>query len=67
LTGRVTGKSFAGGQLRITASLGNGEELIASRHGIDSPLSAGVAVRITWANAAQAVLVDRPAIGGTGS
>jgi spermidine/putrescine transport system ATP-binding protein len=59
LAARVTGKSFAGGQLRITAALGNGEELVASRHGIDSPLRAGEEVRITWGDAAHAVPVDR--------
>jgi spermidine/putrescine transport system ATP-binding protein len=61
LAARVTGKSFAGGQLRITAVLGNGEELVASRHGIDSPLRAGEDVRITWGDAAHAVPVDRHA------
>jgi spermidine/putrescine transport system ATP-binding protein len=59
LAARVTGKSFAGGQLRITAVLGNGEEVVASRHGIDSPLRAGEEVRITWGDAAHAVPVDR--------
>jgi spermidine/putrescine transport system ATP-binding protein len=59
LAARVTGKSFAGGQLRITAALGNGEELVASRHGIDSPLKVGESVRVTWAEAGHAVPVDR--------
>ncbi|MDR1239102.1 MAG: ABC transporter ATP-binding protein [Treponema sp.] len=59
----ITGKSFAGGQLRITARLENaGEgpaaEISASRSGIDSPLSAGDAIWASW-QADKAVLVDR--------
>jgi spermidine/putrescine transport system ATP-binding protein len=52
--------SFAGGQLRITAILqeGEGQEIIASRHGIDSPLDVGDLVRVTWAVPEYAVLVD---------
>jgi spermidine/putrescine transport system ATP-binding protein len=70
----VTGKSFAGGQLRITARLKNaGEapdsggvesqgslaagEISASRSGIDSPLSVGDEVRVSW-EPDRAVLVD---------
>ena len=59
LAATVTQKSFAGGQLRITAVLEGGEEIVASRHGIDSPLKAGEQVRVNWAQAAQAVIVDR--------
>jgi spermidine/putrescine transport system ATP-binding protein len=59
LAATVMEKSFAGGQLRITAALAEGEELVASRHGIDSPLRAGVRVRVNWADPAQAVIVDR--------
>jgi spermidine/putrescine transport system ATP-binding protein len=55
----VTGKSFAGGQLRITARLQNAgegpaagdlrmEEISASRHGIDSPLALGDEVWVRW-------------------
>jgi spermidine/putrescine transport system ATP-binding protein len=57
--------SFAGGQLRITVVLRNsegaakgGQEIIASRHGIDSPLDTGDLVRVTWAAPEYAVLVD---------
>jgi spermidine/putrescine transport system ATP-binding protein len=58
----VTGKSFAGGQLRITARLKNSGdgpegEICASRSGIDSPLAAGDAVWVNW-EASRAVLVD---------
>ncbi|GHV76203.1 spermidine/putrescine import ATP-binding protein PotA [Spirochaetia bacterium] len=65
LAATVTEKSFAGGQLRITVALAGGgetgvkETLVASRHGIDSPLAAGEPVRVNWANPAQAVIVDR--------
>ena len=56
---RVTGKSFAGGQLRITLEAAGGGELVASRHGIDSPLGAGEQALARWADPAQAVIVDR--------
>ena len=57
--------SFAGGQLRITVILqtpeneknGAPQEIIASRHGIDSPLDVGDLVRVRWAPE-HAVLVD---------
>ncbi|MDR1278401.1 MAG: ABC transporter ATP-binding protein [Treponema sp.] len=58
----ITGKSFAGGQLRISARLRNAgapeAEISASRCGIDSPLSVGDAVTVSW-QADKAVLVDR--------
>jgi spermidine/putrescine transport system ATP-binding protein len=49
----VTGKSFAGGLLRITVRLrdagsGEGSEINASRHGIDASLAVGDAVRVSW-------------------
>jgi spermidine/putrescine transport system ATP-binding protein len=56
---RVTGKSFAGGQLRITLEAAGGGELAASRHGIDSPLGGGEEALARWADPAQAVIVDR--------
>jgi spermidine/putrescine transport system ATP-binding protein len=59
LEARVTEKSFAGGQLRISAVLGDGTEICASRQGIDSPLEAGQRVRANWARPGQAVIVDR--------
>jgi spermidine/putrescine transport system ATP-binding protein len=59
LAARVTGKSFAGGQLRITLETAGGGELAASRHGIDSPLAVGEQVLARWADPAQAVIVDR--------
>jgi spermidine/putrescine transport system ATP-binding protein len=66
----VTGKSFAGGQLRISARLENaGEgpegEIYASRSGIDSPLAAGDAVWVDG-RADKAVLVDRGAAADRG-
>ena len=59
LTATVTGKSFAGGQLRITLQLAGGGKLVASRHGIDSPLKAGEQALARWADPAQAIIVDR--------
>ncbi|MCL2060912.1 MAG: ABC transporter ATP-binding protein, partial [Oscillospiraceae bacterium] len=45
----VTDKTFTGGQLRISATLDSGAEVVASRHGIDSELSIGQAVEVGWA------------------
>ena len=59
LEAKVTGKSFAGGQLRITLETAGGGELVASRHGIDSPLKGGERTLARWADPAQAVIVDR--------
>lgn len=53
----VKEKTFAGGMLRIALALENGDELVASRHGIDIALSAGENVHVTW-NAQNAVPVD---------
>ena len=63
----VSEKSFAGGMLRITlnAVCGGSEdeelEIIASRHGIDSPLKGGDRVFVSW-NPEQAVAVVEDAI-----
>jgi spermidine/putrescine transport system ATP-binding protein len=59
LAARVTGKSFAGGQLRITLEPVGGGELVASRLGIDSPLAVGEQALARWVDPAQAVIVDR--------
>jgi spermidine/putrescine transport system ATP-binding protein len=58
LLARISEKSFAGGQLRITARLLGGGEITASRHGIDSPLQTGQDVAVTWGSPSRAVLVD---------
>jgi spermidine/putrescine transport system ATP-binding protein len=58
LRAQVSGKSFAGGQLRITARLLGGGEITASRHGINSPLQIGQDVVVTWSAPSQAILVD---------
>ncbi|NLA71470.1 MAG: ABC transporter ATP-binding protein [Clostridiaceae bacterium] len=44
----VKEKSFSGGVLQILLSFGEGKELIASRHGLDSNLSPGDHVFVTW-------------------
>jgi spermidine/putrescine transport system ATP-binding protein len=58
LKAQVSDKSFAGGQLRITARFPDGSEITASRHGIDSPLQAGQDVIVTWGSPSRAILVD---------
>jgi spermidine/putrescine transport system ATP-binding protein len=61
LAAAVTGKSFAGGLLRITARLKcahEGEEISASRQGIDAPLEVGDEVLVNWLPS-NAVIVDR--------
>lgn len=57
LKGVVKEKSFAGGLLQIIVALADGNELIASRHGIDSSLVPGDNVIVTWARE-NAILVD---------
>jgi spermidine/putrescine transport system ATP-binding protein len=45
----VTGRQFAGGQTRISVSLeGTGEEITASRQGLDSPGEIGRRVWVSW-------------------
>ncbi len=48
LLGSVHEKSFAGGMLRISIRLKDGQEIVASRHGIDSDLKSGDPVSVTW-------------------
>lgn len=52
LTGVIHEKTFAGGMLRITVDTKECGELVASRHGIDSPLMPGDTVGLTWADGA---------------
>ncbi|MDR2133463.1 MAG: ABC transporter ATP-binding protein [Treponema sp.] len=64
LSAVITGKSFAGGLLRITARLRGagsaaGDEISASRYGIDAPLAVGGAVRVSWLPE-NAIVVDSP-------
>jgi spermidine/putrescine transport system ATP-binding protein len=58
LKAQVSEKSFAGGQLRITARFPDGDEITASRHGLDSPLEIGQDVIVNWNAPSLAVLVD---------
>jgi len=44
----VKEKSFTGGMLRITFTLDDGEEVVASRHGIDLDLHPGQPVALSW-------------------
>ena len=44
----VLDKSFAGGQLRILFALKDGQQVVASRSGIDSVLRIGSEVKIGW-------------------
>ena len=53
----VKEKSFAGGMLRIAFALGDGEEVVASRHGIDLDLHPGAEVLLSW-DAALAPVVE---------
>lgn len=64
LAAEVTGINFAGGMLRISVLLKNngetaapGEEICASRPGIDAPLQIGDRVLVKW-NPGDAVLVE---------
>lgn len=44
----VLEKSFAGGQLRILFRLQDGQQIIASRYGIDADIAVGSIVKIGW-------------------
>ncbi|MDR0906865.1 MAG: ABC transporter ATP-binding protein [Oscillospiraceae bacterium] len=57
LVGTVSDKRFAGGQLRVSATLPDGTEITESRHGIDSPLRVGDRVVVSW-DASRAVAVE---------
>ena len=45
---RVLEKSFAGGQLRIVFELSDGQQITASRYGIDTDISVGENLKIGW-------------------
>jgi spermidine/putrescine transport system ATP-binding protein len=49
LPGRVVARSFTGGQVRITATLENGEEVTSCRQGMSSDLQDGIPIRAYWA------------------
>jgi spermidine/putrescine transport system ATP-binding protein len=57
LHGTVKEKSFAGGMLRIAVTLAGGEEIIVSRHGINSELAEGEQVTVSWP-APNAVIIE---------
>ena len=57
IPGIIKEKSFSAGMLRITVEAENGEELVASRHGIDYALSPGEKVQICFKRE-QAVAVE---------
>lgn len=44
----VLEKSFSGGQLRILFRLADGQDITASRYGIDADIQVGSAIRIGW-------------------
>lgn len=56
ISATVREKSFAGGMLRIVLSVPSSEDIIASRHGIDTDLAIGQSVSVCW-HAANAVAV----------
>ena len=58
LTAKVTEKTFAGGQLRVVLKTTDGQEIIASRYGIDTNVNVGETVRCCF-KPSDAVLVDR--------
>ena len=61
LNAEVIEKTFAGGQLRVVLKTSEGQEIVASRYGIDTNVSVGEKVRCCFLPT-DAVLVDR---GGT--
>ena len=61
LIAEVVEKTFAGGQLRVVLKTSEGQEIVASRYGIDTNVSVGEKVRCCFLPT-DAVLVDQ---GGT--
>lgn len=61
LIAEVVEKTFAGGQLRVVLKTSEGQEIVASRYGIDTNVSVGEKVRCCFLST-DAVLVDQ---GGT--
>ena len=61
LIAEVVEKTFAGGQLRVVLKTSEGQEIVASRYGIDTNVSVGEKVRCCF-RPTDAVLVDQ---GGT--
>jgi len=53
---RIIGRSFSGGQIRLTALLYNGEEIASSRQGMDSIFKTGMEVKVSWSDV-NAILV----------
>jgi len=49
LRARIIARSFAGGQVRLTAILDNREEITSCRQGMGSDLQSGMIVRAYWA------------------
>ena len=58
LTAKVVEKTFAGGQLRVVLKTAEGQEITASRYGIDTDVNVGETVRCCF-RPSDAVLVDR--------
>ena len=58
LIAEVVEKTFAGGQLRVVLKTSEGQEIVASRYGIDTNVSVGEKVRCCFLPT-DAVLVDR--------
>jgi spermidine/putrescine transport system ATP-binding protein len=62
ISARVIGRSFVGGQIRLTALLRNGGEITSCRQGMDSVLQNGMEVMVSWAdtNAVPVKDTDQP-------
>ena len=50
LTAEVIEKTFAGGQLRVVLKTSEGQEIVASRYGIDTNVSVGEKVRCCFSS-----------------
>ena len=58
LEGRITSRSFSGGQTRFTAVLKSGEEISTFIQGIDSVLQNGMDVLVSWENENAVIIRD---------
>lgn len=55
----VLEKSFAGGQLRILFKLVDGQQITASRYGIDAQVNVGDSMKIGWRDASAVVVKEQ--------
>ena len=64
---KVLEKSFAGGQLRILFLLEDGQQVVASRSGLDADMAEGSSVNIGWLDEHAVKVLDEGIYGDFGT